>query len=337
MVTGLDLARVVDEAGLRRWHDVRRLSFAADFVALPADPLEDIRPALSGPYNGQDVELWIATVGQETVATLRLCAPIHDNLDLINVEVDVHPQHRRLGYGRAAADAALGMVRDRGRRRVLFEVPTWTLAADPAPGEALARAVGARPMLAEQRRLLDLSTLSSESLDELESSTLEAAAGYSVVTWTDRTPERQVEDMAELNALMSTDPPQGELDLEPETWDAKRYLEREESIIERGRRHITSAAREDSTGRLVGFTDFGIPAGDGEVGYQWDTIVRAEHRGHRLGMRLKVANLRELIQQFPHVRRVNTWNAKENSHMNAVNEQLGYQPMEGWTEWGLTL
>jgi GNAT superfamily N-acetyltransferase len=336
-VTTLDLARVADESALRRWHEIRRLSVDADFVALPADPIQDVRPALTGPYNGQHVELWVATASGDPVATLRLSAPIHDNLDLVNVEVDVHPEHRRRGYGRAAVDAALDLVRDRGRSRVLFEVPTRTRTADPAPGEALARAVGARPMLAERRRLLDLHTHTSERLTELEQSTLEAAAGYSIVTWVDHTPEPFIDDMAELNALMSTDPPQGDLDLEPQAWDAKRYLEREASIIERGRRHLTAAARETATGRLVGFTDFGVPAGDGKVGYQWDTIVRGEHRGHRLGLRLKVANLRELLTQLPQVRYLNTWNANDNRHMIAVNEQLGFTPMEGWTEWGVTL
>jgi hypothetical protein len=32
---------------------------------------------------------------------------------------------------------------------------------------------------------------------------------------------------------------------------------------------------------------------------------------------------------------MNTWNAESNTHMIAINERLGYRPVEYWTEWQL--
>jgi hypothetical protein len=60
---------------------------------------------------------------------------------------------------------------------------------------------------------------------------------------------------------------------------------------------------------------------------QQDTLVLREHRGHRLGMLLKVANLRQLALQFPEQSAVTTFNAEENRFMLDVNEALGFTPM----------
>jgi GNAT superfamily N-acetyltransferase len=97
------------------------------------------------------------------------------------------------------------------------------------------------------------------------------------------------------------------------------------------------AARHDESGELVGYTSLGVPSGGGTVGYQWDTIVRADHRGHRLGLLVKLAIIEQLRRELPEVRYLNTWNADENAHMVSVNEQLGFQVMEGWSEWQLDL
>lgn len=331
------LTRVVDESSLTGWHQVMAASNAADFQALPADPVDDIRPALTGLYNSEQVELWVGAVADEPVAAVVLSLPVHDNVSLAKIKLKVHPDHRRRGYGRGTVDAMLDTARDRGRTRVLGEVPTFTRTADPSQGEALAKSVGARPMLVEKRRLLDIGALSASDLAAWHTEALEASTGYSTVAWCDHTPAAHVADMAELLGLMSTDPPQGELVLEPECWDDERYLQRERSIIDRRRIHLVVAAREDVTGQIVGYTDIGVPGGGATVGYQWDTIVRADHRGHRLGLLLKLANLTELGRTLPEVRYLNTWNADDNAHMVAVNERLGYRPMEGWSEWQLDL
>ena len=61
------------------------------------------------------------------------------------------------------------------------------------------------------------------------------------------------------------------------------------------------------------------------------------HRGHRLGMALKAANLLWLREREPGVKRIVTWNADSNSHMIEINERLGFRPLDRWHEWQLHL
>jgi hypothetical protein len=52
--------------------------------------------------------------------------------------------------------------------------------------------------------------------------------------------------------------------------------------------------------------------------------VTRKHRGHRLGLLVKVAMMDWLATAEPRVERIATWNARSNAHMIAVNESLGY-------------
>ena len=61
------------------------------------------------------------------------------------------------------------------------------------------------------------------------------------------------------------------------------------------------------------------------VGWQGDTLVHGDHRGHRLGMLVKVANLEAMAAERPSTRRVHTWNAGENQWMLAINVALGFR------------
>ena len=52
------------------------------------------------------------------------------------------------------------------------------------------------------------------------------------------------------------------------------------------------------------------------------------HRGHRLGLAMKLATHRRLVELFPACGYVETGNAGVNAAMNAVNERLGYRVVE---------
>jgi hypothetical protein len=57
-------------------------------------------------------------------------------------------------------------------------------------------------------------------------------------------------------------------------------------------------------------------------------VVRA-HRGHRLGLLIKLAMLEWLAEAEPEQRWILTGNAETNEHMIAINEALGYQKVGG--------
>ena len=58
------------------------------------------------------------------------------------------------------------------------------------------------------------------------------------------------------------------------------------------------------------------------------TFVLPGHRGHSLGLAVKLANHRSLMAALPECELVRTSNADVNAHMNAVNETLGYRQVE---------
>ena len=59
------------------------------------------------------------------------------------------------------------------------------------------------------------------------------------------------------------------------------------------------------------------------IAAQEDTSVLRAHRGHRLGLRMKLAMLDWLREERPDVDAVDTWNAPDNAPMIAINEALG--------------
>ena len=55
------------------------------------------------------------------------------------------------------------------------------------------------------------------------------------------------------------------------------------------------------------------------------------------GMATKLANLRAFTADFPDVRKVHSWNAEENAQMVAINDALGFKPVEYVAEMQLKL
>jgi hypothetical protein len=65
------------------------------------------------------------------------------------------------------------------------------------------------------------------------------------------------------------------------------------------------------------------------------TLVDPAHRGHRLGLWTKIENLRYAIDELPGMRYIDTWNATVNAHMIAINERMGFRPVDAWYDWQL--
>jgi RimJ/RimL family protein N-acetyltransferase len=64
-----------------------------------------------------------------------------------------------------------------------------------------------------------------------------------------------------------------------------------------------------------------------QPGWAWqaDTAVSRDHRGHRLGLLLKIEMMRWLAEDRPDVKTIETWNNADNEFMIRVNEALGYR------------
>jgi hypothetical protein len=63
------------------------------------------------------------------------------------------------------------------------------------------------------------------------------------------------------------------------------------------------------------------------------TVVARAHRGHRLGLLLKVAMLELLAEREPQLETIETFNADANAHMVGINETLGFRMTGRLTFW----
>ena len=132
---------------------------------------------------------------------------------------------------------------------------------------------------------------------------------------------------------MSTDAPTGGLSYDEETWDVARVRHVEDTWKQAGNISLVTAARHRDSGELAAYSVLELAPSKPWLADQDDTLVAASHRGHRLGMLVKIRNLRRLLAEYPAVERVITFNAAENDHMLAINIALGFRPA-GWDgEW----
>jgi GNAT superfamily N-acetyltransferase len=325
-----------DQPGVRDSFEVRRAVRAADRPDdAPVSWLNhEARPLW--PWPGTAERSFAVYRGDVAVAWADVDLPLADNRDVAEVELEVHPAHRRTGLGRELLERLRPELVEAGRKRLLVETDQSTGA------EAFLEQAGGRRVIADTQRRLDLAAADSGDLglpthEELLADARAHAAGYELVQWTGPTPEADLDDDAVLQGRMSTDAPLDDLAWEPEEYDAGRSRARDAMMAGRGLKSYVSAARHRDSGRLVGVTRVVVSADVREHGDQWETIVLPEHRGHRLGMLLKVENLRLARRHEPAMRWVDTFNADSNAPMLRVNVAMGFRPVRRWSQWELTL
>jgi GNAT superfamily N-acetyltransferase len=170
--------------------------------------------------------------------------------------------------------------------------------------------------------------LDSKLVADLQAEADEANNGrYRLHHWTDRCPERWLEAVAVLENQAGADlDPSLDAPVEQEmVFDGGILREAEDVAIAQGRRTVVTAVEHIATGALVGLTTITVLAHRADVVFQDDTLVLQEHRGNKLGLLIKVANMERLSEQFPDARIIYTWNAPENRYLLTVNRQLGFQ------------
>jgi GNAT superfamily N-acetyltransferase len=316
-----------------------RIQHAAYTAEHPDDPLPTAPEVIAlarSQEKGQRLEFWLMHDGEQPVGSYRLDLPMLDNLDFAELSLCIDPPDQHRGHGRALLEHATDRIASIGRHQVAVGVNE---PADGSENRAMrfAAAAGASRSLGEMRRTLDLTALDHERLATLRADAEKAAVGYELVAWTGPTPDELVDGYAALIARMSTDAPLGGLDIEPEHWDADRVHEREAVIRDQGRTQVTTAARFGVDGPLVAYTNIVTTHHDPPNAFQWDTLVLKDHRGHRLGALVKVANLERLLAEAPAARRVHTWNADENTYMISINEAMGFEVAQRESVWRLDL
>lgn len=295
---------------------------------------------------------WVALLDPDdrgsVVGAANATLPVRDNADLAGVEVIVAPEHRRRGIGSALLERAEQWAGAEGRHTLQSWATVPGMVAEDAPS-ALRPTLGsgavdlaaastlfmqARGYSLEQVEVHSMLRLPvpPEVIDPLEADAAAHAGGYRLVSWQGECPAEYVDDYATLRIAM-VDAPLAGLTFEAETWDADSIREVEQRVRQAGYLSLTTAAQHEASGALVGFTQLQRLAERDGSAIQEDTVVIAGHRGHRLGMLLKTANLRLLASTWPAVRRIHTWNADENDYMRSINIALGFRPESSEGAW----
>jgi len=287
---------------------------------------------------------WILAVqGSQEVGWAQVGLPIHEDREKASISVSVHPRMRRQGIGSALLDWGETLIAH-ANRTVMFSSVVYTPAEDHEPyltteegsrvpvgaaSVAFSRKKGYALAHAERRSVLNV-PMDPSLTQHLMEQTLPHTEGYRLHTWYDTIPQEWKEPFARLKEAFSSDAPQGALQFEQEHWNTERVDQMVRDIHGQENFFVMTAAEHVATGELAGFTELRWPQTPGEqAAEQWFTIVSRAHRGHRLGMWMKLANLGELTSRCPEIRRVHTDNAQENSHMLAINIAMGFTPNGG--------
>jgi GNAT superfamily N-acetyltransferase len=292
----------------------------------PADPLRDRfgLPVVDEPG--------------KILGAAEFALPLLDNTHLLDdLFIQVAAGHRRQGIGRTLWHQVRRIAADRGRNTILG----WTehLAARPAAewvrpatgegelpldaGTRFAQALGLSLAQVERQSRLELPVAPARLTDLRTQAEASAVPGYRLVSWAGPVPADYLDKVARMNQVLSTDAPTGDIDWRPEVWDAERVRTLTEWEHQTGTGVYTLAVAEDS-GEVAGLTHIHCDHTHPERPEQWNTAVVAEHRGHRLGLLVKTANLELLARTFPQAQHIDTWNADENQYMLAINTALGY-------------
>lgn len=301
---------VSDPAARRAWFDVQERSARADRPHALLTTFDAFEVTATSPSTYY-ARTWLqALVGGEVVGVAEVELPLTENLDVAWAEVNVLPGRRRQGVGRALWQAVADRARAAGRTRIGGEVSV-DLETDGG-GLAFATAVGAEEKHREDHLVADL-PVAAAPIDP----------AYDLVTWRGRCPDEHREAYLAMRNQMNADVPTGELELDVAVLDDARLASSEERLA-RSYDVRVAAARRSSDGAFGGYSLLFVPHG-ADHGWQDDTLVMPEHRGHRLGAALKAANYAALPE---HVGLVHTWTAPSNTAMHHTNTALGFRVVE---------
>ena len=288
---------------------------------------EEVRVMLAGGGSRRWTGAFAGLLGDRVVAAGRVETPLLDNLATGLVAVHVDPAHGRRGYATAMLHHLEEVARGRGRT-VLVAEALWPHDAGPT-GDGMAgpdflRAHGYELVLGNEKRILRL-PVDDGRLAELAAGAAAHHPAYTLRTVAGPVPDDLVDGLAALASTLMTEAPMGERQLEAERITAAELREDEELLRRQGRTKYTTVAL-DASGAVVAYTDLAVTVHEPGRAYQWGTLVRPGDRGHRLGLAVKVANLRLLQRESPESTVLVTFNADSNEPMIAVNDLLGFEP-----------
>jgi GNAT superfamily N-acetyltransferase len=258
----------------------------------------------------------VAWDGDRPLAEATVELPWRDNTDSASVRVRVHPDARGRGLGRDLWQRAVGHAREHGRTRV--RAGAW----QGGPGVAVLDHWGLTRTGVGVIRRIDVHGTPRDTWDRRYDEALGHAHDYELLRQVGSTPADRVDGLVALHDAIN-DAPSSDPDDEPDAWDAQRLADYEGAMAGRRQTLYRVMARHRATGAWAGQSMLCVNEFSPAEAFQEDTSVVRAHRGHRLGLLMKAAMLRWVVEERPEVGAVDTWNDATNHHMIAINERLG--------------
>jgi GNAT superfamily N-acetyltransferase len=233
------------------------------------------------------------------------------------IDVAVRPSNRGRGVGAGLARAAEKASPDQVRQ---FVASAYRPTSE-----------GLESLLVRFAEPLGYERATTETVVELDLSAahltpVEPRGDYTVSSYLDGVPERFRDEVGVLKGLVDAEAPHGDLDWQPTPVSAEEYQAEIELWREQGRTAIESIAL-DHRGTVVAWTCLVVAATSDRPAQIEGTLVRSGHRGHRLGASVKKACL-VAAREHGRATRVRTSSDDGNTWMRAINEELGFLPVE---------
>ena len=229
----------------------------------------------------------------EPVGVMSLNLPHRDNLHLVWAGITVHPEHRRRGHGSVIMKEVLRRTADAGRSTV------WAGMGSDDPGsKAFAERFGFRYANPDARRRQALSEVDHRGLERLFAAAEAKAADYRLERLSPPYDDELLAELVDVTAAIN-DAPMGELTYEDEHFDLARLQDLKAARAGRGDGVDRVVARHQNTGEIGGHTVLLVNPAMPDFGVQGDTAVGRTHRGHRLGLLVKIDMMRWLAETEP--------------------------------------
>ncbi len=315
-----------------------QISYEAELVDNPYPTprvFEEHRESLRNTDPLNHLEAFLGFVDGRAAVVGFLERPTQDNLEKAWGLVQVAPADRRRGHGTRMAEFLIALARDWGRSTLMTEVDFPLGADETHPDRRFAAAHGFAFSQADIHRVLEL-PVDGALLDRLAADAAPAHCDYQLGDFVGLPPTEILADYSNLSSDILVDAPSGELEFEKGSDTPATLAARVESLNAQGRVLYTTIAF-DRGGVPVAHSQLIVPAHDPRNIFQWDTLVRRDHRGHRLGIATKVRNLRIVQALHPDRTILHTWNAESNAPMIAVNDAMGFVPVGRIGEYFRTL
>ena len=314
------------ESVLRELADYYVVVEAEDMPGDPPTPYEMRLAEWRNLLPHLPVTRWVLRDDGSIVAVGVTVVETEQNLENGFGRIHVHPDHRGRGLARTIAGPMFDYLEGLGRVR--FD--TWVKKDEPV--EDLLAGLGLKPVYGEKRSRLKISELDIDLMGHWISRARERASDYELRYYQSPLPDYLVDDFCDLAYIMNT-APREDYEVEDEVLTPQMWRDTEKSVAESKCQLHNLIAVHKTSGAFAGYTQIKTQDLQPDLAWQWDTGVHPDHRNKGLGRWLKAELIRRIVDEFPEVSRVDTFNAGSNEPMLNINVEMGFTPVHISNTW----